>query len=146
LNAALKNFLKIEIRNGDPAGRFVKDFRSVFDSPDQGTLERFLDRSRPKFDRHLIGIGGYAHSETVQNIVGKVADKYADEFNTTYTLSGEKLDVTNQKRFDEIGKESFAMIDSELTACGHPGSDYLKNVVLVSIFHQSVLERLLSGK
>ena len=143
LNAALKNFLKTEIRNGDPAGRFVKDFRDLIDATDSSRLEGFLDRSRTKFETHIIGVGGYAHAELVREIVANIADKYAEEFNSTYTISGDKVDVKNQKRFDEIAKEAFAIIEKELASRGFDGSVFLKNVVLVSIFDRGVLTKIL---
>ena len=144
LNAALKNFLKREIKNGDPAGRFVKDLRELGESSNTTRLESYIDRSRAKFELQLIAIGAHAHSQIVENIAGKVTEKYAEAFNETYTLGEDKIEVTDKKNFDQIVKQAFELIDADLKASGSADSPYMKNSVLLAIFDKRVLDYILS--
>lgn len=145
LNAALKNYLKREVPNGDPAARFVKDFRAAIDSSNTARLQSYIEKARPQYDLPLIGICGYAHMETVGQIVTVIANKFADEFNSTYDSSGGTLKFKNQKRFDEIMKEALRMLDSELEKRDFRNSTFMKNAVLATIFEKAVLDYALAN-
>ena len=139
LNSALKNFLKREIRPGDQAARFVKELRDLIDSPNPTRMESYIESARPKFERQLVAIGSYAHSNTINVILNPIAEKYADEFNQTYTSSEQGIKVTNQKKFDEIVKAALSQIDQGLAQNGFGDSKYLKNCAMLSIFDAGVL-------
>lgn len=144
LNASLKNFLKREVKNGDPAGRFVKDLRELSDSSDTTRLENYIERSRAKFELQLVAIGAHAHAETIEGIAGKVTEKFADTFNETYKLTDSGVEVTDKKNFDQIVKQAFLLIDSDLKERGFGDSTYIKNSVLLTIFDKRVLDHILA--
>ena len=139
LNAALKNFLKKELKAGDPASRFVKDLRELVDSPNTARLELYIQNSKDKFPAHLIGIGRYAHLEASGKIVETIIEKYAEDFNKTYEEIGETIKVTDKKKFDEIVKQALTTIDTGAKECGFADSAYFKNIVLQSTFNPPVL-------
>lgn len=143
LNAALKHFLKREIQNGDPAGRFVKDLRTFVDKPNTTQFKAYVDRMRGKFELQLIAIGGYAHSNLVSSIASQVVEKYADDFNKTYETEGETVKIKDQKGFDAIVKDVFGIIDGELKGAGLGESQFLRNSILVNIFDRPVLQKIL---
>ncbi|MBN8549963.1 MAG: hypothetical protein J0M12_11665 [Deltaproteobacteria bacterium] len=145
LNSALKNFLKREIRNGDPAARFVKDLRELSDSSNTTRLESYIDRNRAKFELQLVAVGAHAHPNLVESIAAKVTEKYADTFNETYKLEEEKIEVTDKKGFDQIVKQALTLIDEDLKAAGFGDSPYIKNSVMLAIFDKRVLDYILSS-
>ena len=142
LNAALKHFLKREVRRGEPAERFVKDLRPLLLGSDPTRAGGYLERKRPQFDPHLIGIGGYAHSDLVTAVAGQVVERYADDFNATYRSDGSTITVSDQSRFDEIVNAANKVIDETLVARGFGASSFMKNVLLAAIFEQPVLRYL----
>jgi len=146
LNAALKHFLKREVRRGDPADRFVKDLKPLLLGADLTRAGGYLERKRPQFDPHLIGIGGYAHSDLVTAVAGQIVEKYADDFNATYQSNGSTITVSNQAKFDEIVGAANKVIDETLVTRGLGASSFMKNVLLAAIFEQPVLRYLFADQ
>ena len=144
LNSALKNFLKREIKPGDPAGRVVKDLKDLSSPSHSKQLADYLGRSRPAFDGHILAIGKYAHADAVNGIVGTIIDRYAEEFNSTYETQDESIKVTNEKRFKQIVDEAIALIETQQSAAGFGNSKYFKSLVLLSVFDRPVLDHISS--
>lgn len=146
LNAALKHFLKREVRRGDPAERFVKDLRDVFTAKDPSRALGFIEKKRPAFDSHLVAIGGYAHGEIVMGIANAIVEKYADRFNATYTVVGEDIEVKDTAGFDTIVGEAIALVTARLTEAGFGDSPFMQSVVLATVFDRPVLRYLLAER
>jgi hypothetical protein len=146
LNAALKHFLKREVRRGDLAERFVKDLREVFAAKDPTRALGFIEKKRPAFDSHLVAIGGYAHGEIVMAIANEIVEKYADSFNATYAVVGEDIEVRDSAGFDKIVGEAVAIVTARLTAAGFRDSPFMQGVVLATVFDRPVLRYLLAER
>jgi len=146
LNAALKHFLKREVRRGDPAERFVKDLREVFAAKESTRALAFIEKKRPAFDSHLVAIGGYAHGDIVMGLASEIVEKYADSFNATYTVVGEDLEVKDGAGFDRIVAEAIAIVTARLTDAGFGDSPFMQSVVLATVFDRPVLRYLLAER
>lgn len=150
LNSALKNFLKREVKAGDPAGRFIKDLKDLSDRTQTEPLKKYIDNSRPHFDGYLLAIGKYAHVDSVNNIVVQIVDRYADEFNATYAIedkgdSGEQgIKVNDVTKFKSIVDQAFKLIDDQQSIAGYSESPFFKNLVLLSVFDRPVLDYIMS--
>lgn len=142
LNSALKNFLKREIKAGDLGARFVKDLKDLSASAQSKLMEEYISKSRPAFESHLLAIGKYAHTDGVNDIVGAIVDRYAEEFNATYDTKDDKIVVSNHAKFKSIVAEAMMLIDTMQQSSGFGGSTYYKNLVILSVFDKPVLEYL----
>lgn len=143
LNSSLKNFLKREVRRGEPGERFVKDLRAAFEGGEARALA-FVRGAIDKFERHLVALGSYAHADLVAPLAQQILDQHADTFNDTYRMGTEEIEVTNRSAFDEIVAKVMATIDETLAEHGFAESFYMKNVVLVTIFEPAVLRHIIS--
>lgn len=144
LNAAFKNFLKREVRRGEPAERFVKDFKDVILGREEGEVEAFLAKKLPQFTEYLVGLGGYAHSDFVRAQMERIIERYAERFNRSFTLAGEEITVTDEKTFNEIVGLVQGEVEGALVEHGFAGSDFMRNIVLASLFERPVLKRILA--
>ena len=149
LNSALKNFLKREIKAGDPAGRFIKDLKSLSSSIQIKPFEDYVAQSRPAFDNHLLVIGKYAQVDQVNNIVGLIVEQYAEDFNSSYQTEelaegAQKIAVTDKPKFEKIVKAAVDIISKEQATAGYPDSNFFKNLVLLSVFDRPVLDHILA--
>ncbi len=144
INAALKNFLKREVRRGDPAERFVKDLREVMLGKDEARVHNYIEKKRPGFDSHLIAIGSYAHSEMVMNLSNQIVEKYADRFNATYETQTDDIAVKDKKEFDAIMQEVSSLISKNIKDAGFGESVFMQSVVFSTVFDRPVLKYLVS--
>ncbi len=150
LNSALKNFLKREIKAGDPAGRFIKDLKDLSDRTQTEPLKKYLDNSRPHFDGHLLAIGRYAHVDAVNSIVGQIVDRFAEDFNATYEIEesggseAQGIKVKDANKFKSIVDQAFKLIDDQQGVAGYSQSTFFKNLVLLSVFEKPVLDHIMS--
>lgn len=145
INAALKNFLKREVRRGDPAERFVKDLREVMVGKDETRALNYIEKRRPGFDSHLVAIGSYAHSEMVMVLANQIVEKYADRFNATYEVKDEDIAVKDKKEFESIMKEVSGVITQTLKEAGFGDSVFMQSVIFSTVFDRPVLRYLVSN-
>jgi hypothetical protein len=145
INAALKNFLKREVRRGDPAERFVKDLREVMVGKDETRALNYIEKKRPGFDSHLVAIGSYAHSEMVMVLANQIVEKYADRFNATYEVKDEDIAVKDKKEFESIMKEVSGVITQTLKEAGFGDSVFMQSVIFSTVFDRPVLRYLVSN-
>lgn len=143
LNAAVKAFLKNQGNNQDPKNiRFAKDLRETVQS---SNFERVSSFVMTHFSAHrdtLISVAACAHAELITSIIGGVADKYSDEFNATYELTADGIDVKEEKDFEKIAAEAIKIIENDLKDQGWTNPTFLKAVVLNQLFDRSVYEEL----
>jgi hypothetical protein len=140
INAAVKKFLKMEGDANPRAARFAKSLRDAFTSKLPTIGVRFIDTYRDQYEIELFALAKYVYGDQILAISNQVIDKYSDEFNTTYTVANDKISVTNRKRFDEIVKEVFVIIEASLKAASMPQSPFIKNTLIYSIFDPIVAE------
>lgn len=143
LNGAFKNFLKREVRKGDPAARFVKDLKEIMLAADDARAEGYLAKKLPQFTPYLLGIGGYAHADTLGHLKESIINVHADRFNATFSIDGEKLKVSDEATFKQITKAVLTEIDKTLREKGFEDSAFMQGIVLASVFEPLVLARVL---
>ena len=146
INSALKNFLKREVRRGDPAERFVKDLREAMLGKDEARAFQYIDKKRPGFDSHLIAIGSYAHSEMVMTLANQIVEQYADRFNATYEIQSDDIAVKNKKEFDAIMQEVSGIVSKNLKDKGFGESVFMQSVVFSTVFDRPVLKYLVESR
>ncbi len=139
LNASMKNFLKREVKRGDPAEKFTKDLRDVLLSDDVNRSEQFFAKHLPKYESHLFVAAGYAHYDLVNGLAASIVERYADDFNATYEVQDEKLTYKDRPNFEKLAKEAITLISAGLKPSGLDGSPFMLNVVFVSIFTREVI-------
>ncbi len=142
INAAMKSFLKREVKKGDGAERFVKDLREALLSENEDRAVAFVERKLEPFEAHLVALGGYLHAQFVTEVAGAIVEKFADEFNASYEVRGDELALRNEKRFHEIVREVLESIQGHIEAHGL-SSYFMTCVLLNAIFDRPVLVRVL---
>ena len=142
LNAALKSFIKKEVRSGDPIERFAKDFRVAVATGRVGAVNSYIEKNYPKNEIYFLALARYAHSEFVASVVEGIFEKYAEDFNTTYENLASGMRVTNPEKFASISKSVAQMIEDRLTSSGLPSGNFLKKATLHCIFEPEVLQEV----
>lgn len=143
LNAALKTFLKREGTANPQAASFAKDFRAAAGSGKAPAIRAFLERHYPKRELFLVGVGRYAYPELVEATVSKIIDTHADTFNSTYERGEGQIAVTDAALFKKIVKEVDKLIEQSLAGAELPASNFMKNMLLASVFEPDVLGEVL---
>lgn len=142
INAAIKNFLKREVKKGDPAEKFAKSLRSAISSPGDGVALKFVEDSLPKFQNHLYSVACYAYYEFVSELAGSVVEKYADDFNATFEINEGQLKYKDEGKFKTISDKALEILRKGLNDAGFGGSPFMKNVTMISIFERPVIDVL----
>lgn len=139
INAAIKNFIKREIRKGDPGEKFAKNLRNVLISKNEQTALDFIDGALPQFTNHLVTIACYAFPEFINNLVEEIVEKYADDFNATFEVTEDRLGYKDKAKFESIAKEAIGIIREKIKAEGMGDSPFMRNVIYLSIFEPAVI-------
>ncbi len=143
INSAIKNFLKREVKKGDPAEKFAKSLRTVMSAPTEGAALKFVEESLPKFQNHLYSVACYAYYEFVSQLAGSVVEKYADDFNATFEINEEgQLKYKDETKFKTISDKALEILRKGLNDAGFGGSPFMKNVTMISIFERPVIDVL----
>lgn len=143
VNAALKNFLKREVQKGDPVERFVKDLKKAFSNNNPTAIKVFIDKSLPDYNQHFLLLAGYANAEVVNEISESVISAHAEAFNETYDTDDSGITVTDRATFDTIIGDVVRIIDNGLKEHKMPESQFMKLVLVNSIFEDSVMKEVL---
>ncbi len=142
LNAALKSFLKREGKGGPQIASFAKDFRNAVGTGRPAAVKFFIEQNYSKREVLFVGLIRYVFPETVESIVTKIFDTYADEFNTTYSKSENGVTLTNPARFKEISNSVVGLVEEGLRSAELPVSNFMKNSILVCVFESDVLQEV----
>lgn len=143
LNAALKNFIKKEVRAGDPIERFAKDFRAAVATGRSASVNAFIEKFYPANEGYFLVIAKYAHAQLIMSLVESIFHKYAEEFNATFERENEGIRITNTAQFSSIARSVADMIDEGLLAAGLAKGVFLKKAILFNVFEPEVLEEVL---
>jgi len=143
-NAAIKTFLKKEVKAGSPVERFAKNFKAAVATGKPATLRAFIENSFPQQERCFLVCARYAHAEAIASIVEQIFDKHADEFNATYEKVEAGIEIKDKSKFAAIVKSVSSMLDAGLKAASLPPSNFLKNAVLLCVFDDEVLKEVFS--
>ena len=139
INAAVKNFLKKEVKNNPELERFAKNFRSAQTSGDDARALSFIEKYLEVEPRYFLALGGYAHVDFVTKVSEAVVTNHADAFNATYELTETEVEIKNKKEFERIAKAALAQIDGELKTYELADSPFMRSVVTNAIFDDRVL-------
>jgi hypothetical protein len=149
-NAAVKTFLKREIRQNPEAERFLKGFREAAQKKQPIALANFLKGYTsaqhqsgvfsPLVEIWLLSLARYAQPELVVSISEKVIDRFADEFNTSYQTGSEAITIQDAQKFERIVREAHALVRQLLEEQNVAPSGFTVNVMLASIFEPLVLK------
>ena len=142
-NAALKKFLKNEVRADPKSEKFIKNLKSVLNSKDPGDKESFIENSLPAYEPHLFVLTRYAYAEQTAALAEEITTKYADEFNATYKSEKEGITVQDEAKFKKIVLEVNSIIDEGLEKHSMPKSGFMKNVMFHQIFDKEVLDEVI---
>ncbi len=142
-NAALKSFLKKEVKSGEPIERFAKDFRTAVATGRSGSINLFVEKNYPKNEIYFLALARYAHSDFITAVVEKIFEKYAEDFNTTYEKAESGITVTDQAKFKSIATSVVKMIEESLAGSELPNSNFLKKATLICVFEPDVLQEVL---
>lgn len=143
LNAAVKAYLKLQGNGQDAkAVRFAKDLREVVQNSNTERLATYVSGHFEAHQETLVAIAACAHSDLISGIIAQIADKYSDEFNSTYELNANGIKLKEPKDFDRIAQEAIAFIGSELKAKGWDDAAFLKAVAVNQLFDKNVLAEL----
>jgi hypothetical protein len=143
LNAALKNLLKREGSATPEVVGFAKDFRAAAGAGKSAPRDLFIERHFPAKELYFMGAIRYAFPELIESTVGTVIEKYADDFNSTYSRSDDGVVVKDAARFKKIVKEVQEIIKSDLKAAEVPANNFMQNAVLAAIFEVDVLSEVM---
>ena len=142
LNAALKSFLKREGNSTPHVATFAKEFRGVVSKGRPEPVRFFIEQNYPKRAVYFLGVARYAYPELMESAVGKIIERHAERFNTTYERTDSGLKVTNAAEFSKIVKDVMKMIDESITEAQIPASNFLRNAIMAGVFEPDVLEEV----
>ena len=143
INAAIKKILKQEVKRGSAEERFFKDFRNVVISPRAADLiEVFVQRHFPAAERYFMVLAGYIYDTEMVSISSAIIDKYAEDFNRTYSQTESEITVQDRARFEEIASEAIKMLENGLKENRLPPSSFLKGVLVNRLFTPEVIKEL----
>jgi hypothetical protein len=142
INAAVKKFLKAEGDANPRAARFAKSLRDAFASRSPVFGEKFIETYRADYEIEILALTKYAFADQIVAISSQVIEKYADVFNETYAVDGDKFSFTDEKKFKEIVLEVLAIVDGSLKALSIPQSAFTKNTLIYSIFDPIVAKEV----
>ena len=142
MNAALKGFLKNEVTRGDQAAKFVKSFRAALSSKSPDAFDLFVDKALPRYERHFLLVARYAYSETIEPILDQTIQTHAESFNETFTIHNNVISITDKKNFDTIARLALQELDASLEQSPLPRSNFMRNVLIVSLFEPEVIENI----
>lgn len=142
VNAAIKNFLKREGKKGDPSERFAKGLRQVFSTNNEVLRKKFINDTMPQHLNYFYSVACYAYFEFVSKLAENIVNQYADDFNNTFEIVENKLNFKDRAKFDAISAQALDMMDAELKELNFSGSQFMRNVALISVFEQPVIEIL----
>ena len=140
INAAFKKFLKNDVANDPVNLKFIKNLKQVFGSKESALKEAFITKHLPDFEPHFLVIGRYAYVDPVDTVTEEVITRYAEEFNTTYVKNEQGVELKNAERFKQIVLEVMAILNQRFEAQTLPRSNFMKIIVLNSIFDAEVLK------
>ena len=138
-NAALKHFLKQEIRGKDPAERYVKELRTALGAKSPEPLDRLVTAGFEKYHRHLLVMLRYAYSEPVAAIAERVITKYADDFNKTYTRADDGVSITDEAGFHRILGEVLQVFETSMPEFNLGPAGLMRSVLITAIFEPDVV-------
>jgi hypothetical protein len=84
----------------------------------------------------------YAFPQQCEELLGGVIDRYAEEFNATYSKSEAGVTVTNPPRFAEISRAVLASFDAGLLQADLPSCNFMRNSLLAMVFEPDVLKEV----
>lgn len=143
LNAALKSFLKREVQKGDPREKFVKSFRKIISSNNKEQIKSFLEQQIARDPSTVLGLAGYAHSDTVTGISQQIIDQYAEKFNECYETSESSATITDQANFDKILKKSAEHYKQSIKETSLPDNHFMSLVFVHSLFEDQLIEQVI---
>jgi predicted AlkP superfamily pyrophosphatase or phosphodiesterase len=143
LNAALKTFIKREVRSGEPIERFAKDFRAAVATGRPTLVNSFIEKHYPKNEVYFLVLARYAFSDFISSVVEVIFEKYAEDFNTSYESTSSGIRVTNADKFSNIGNSVVEMVDQSLLKSALPSGNFLKKATLLSIFEPNVFQEVI---
>jgi hypothetical protein len=143
LNAALKNFIKREGGNGAQVVSFAKDFRAAVSTGRAPAVTFFIEKNYPAKQVFFLGVARYAVPELVETSVGRIIEKHAEAFNTTYQRGENGITVTDAAQFKKIVRDVLAMIKEDIKAAGLTENPFLENALLASVFEVEVLAEVM---
>jgi len=140
INAAFKKFLKNDVANDPKNLKFIKSLKQVFVSKDAAVKESFLATHLPEYEPHMFVVGRYAYVDAVDSVTEEVITRFAEEFNTTYVKNEQAVEFKNEERFKQIVLEVMGIINQRFEEQTLPHSNFMKTIVLTSIFDADVLK------
>lgn len=139
INAAAKSFLKREVAKGSPGEKFVKSARRVLSQNDSvDGVKEFLEKNLEKNEPYIMGLVAKAYSTEIDPIVAQVFDKYADDFNETYSVTNGDFSYEDEGKFKEIVAACDRLIMDALKEAELPTSTFMKLVLYQVIFDDNV--------
>lgn len=143
LNAALKNFLKREIRRGDPTERLAKSFKVAISSKRADARREFIEKHADTNARFFLAVGKYAYGSSVDAISEDIISRHAEAFNATYDRSDDGVTVTDRDGFNRIIQMVRAELEEGLQSHGLPNSGFMLSILHHWIFDEDVLQEVL---
>ena len=142
LNAALKTFIKREVRSGDPIERFAKDFRVAVGTGRATIVNSFIEKHYSKHEVYFLVLARYAFSDFISSVVEVIFEKYAQDFNATYENTKLGIRIINADKFASIATSVVKMVEESLVNSGLPQGNFLKKSTLLSIFEPDVFQEV----
>lgn len=143
LNSAIKTFLKLQSNAADPkAVRFAKDLREAVQNGGTEKLARLVTTHFDSQRDVLLAIGACAHVELINDLISTIAEEYSDEFNSTYRLDSNSIEVTDSAKFEKIARDAFTKIASELRNADWEETSFISAAAATQLFEPLVLGEL----
>ncbi|MCB0340218.1 MAG: hypothetical protein KDD53_11470 [Bdellovibrionales bacterium] len=141
-NAAVKGFLKREVQGNADVGRFAKQVRDFVVKGREEPFVEFVKKQRQNAEWYLYALGSYAFFDFISEVSEAVFDEYAQEFNATYDIDNGAVSFKDKSKFESIARQALELIDTQLKGSEYPKSDFMRNVLLTSVFDRALMDPL----
>lgn len=142
INSATKKFLKNDVGNDHKSEKFIKSLKVVLSGNNTENKESFVAKHLPEYETHLMVLSHYAFLEPIDKITEQVVVGHADAFNKTYDKAAKGIEIKDSAKFKEIVSKVVLLIQAGFKEADIPNSNFMKNVMLFSIFEKDVLEEV----
>lgn len=144
LNAALKNLLKKEASHNEALGRFAKSFRTAVSGVNAtSAMKFFVEKNYKNEDLFFLAAARYAHTEFLEKLIDQVITDHGEEFNQTYTLGQNSIEIKDKAKFTSIAQEVSVKADAALKEASLPVCSFMKLAFYHSLFEPQVLREVL---
>jgi hypothetical protein len=138
LNASAKSFLKALENPSQSDVRFAKAVRKVAQSHSAQQLENFLERALPEYEAHLFLFARHSLAPVFDKALEVALERYAEDFNKSYTLNDEELNILDSSNFEGLAKKALKDMLGHTLEAKLPVNGFTASALAYNLFDEPI--------